>query len=612
MRIAVLVKQVPVPEEMELGPDGRLRRDGVDLEMNSYCRRAVSIGVTLAKEAGGRCSVFTLGPPSAEDVLREAVAWGADDGVLVTDPAFGGSDTLATARALAAALEREGPFDLVVAGRNSIDADTGQVGPQVAELLDLPFVGGIRQLSVDAGEAHATSELDDGSRDVVVALPAVFTTAERLCEPAKVPPDGRAAVPGDRLRRLTAADLGPGPWGVGASRTVVGPVRTMEVTRRRVVLEGDVADQVARATALLAEWGGLSVPSHGDPDRAEPVDGDLDPVAPARPEGAGPDVVVVVEPDRPRTARELLGEAAILAGHLDGSVVAFDVGGTDADALASWGADRVVRARPGVEEDVAASLSAWCDDHEPWAVLVPGTQWGRQVAARASVRLDAGLVGDAVGFGVKAHRLVAWKPAFGGLLVAAITATSAVQLATVRPGVLPERAPRPVGRGAETLDAAPSQVRQRVRVLAERRDDEVEALLAARAVVAVGAGVDPDEYGLLEPLTRALRAELGASRKVTDKGWLPRARQVGITGHSVAPALYLAVGISGKFNHMVGTRSAGLVVAINQDPSAPVFDWVDLGIVGDWHEAVPLLAEAVAARPAPSVSPGPGRAVTSR
>src|SRR5205814_7054645 len=99
LRIAVLVKQVPKFEAMELGPGGRLVRDGLELELNPYCRRAVSKGVELAAATGGTSTVFTLGPPPAEDVLREAVAWGATDGVLITDAAFAGSDTLATARA---------------------------------------------------------------------------------------------------------------------------------------------------------------------------------------------------------------------------------------------------------------------------------------------------------------------------------------------------------------------------------------------------------------------------------------------------------------------------------------------------------------------------------
>ena len=100
LRIATLVKQVPKFEQMKLGDDGRLQREGLELMLNPYCQRAVSKGVELAKQSGGRCTVITLGPPAAEDVLRWGIAWGADDGVLISDPAFAGSDSLATARAL--------------------------------------------------------------------------------------------------------------------------------------------------------------------------------------------------------------------------------------------------------------------------------------------------------------------------------------------------------------------------------------------------------------------------------------------------------------------------------------------------------------------------------
>ena len=606
MRVAVLVKQVPVVEEMELLPDGRLKRDGIELEMNAYCRRAVSKGVELARDSSGSCVVFTLGPAAAEDTLREALAWGADEAVHVTDAAFSGSDTLATASALAAALRQEGPFDLVLVGRNSIDADTGQVGPEVAELLDLPFAAGVKELTVSEGVVEARCELDDGWRHVRVALPAVLSTAERLTEPCKVPPDGRAAVDATRIRRVAAADLGPGPWGAAGSPTVVGEVRSLEVARRGVVLSGDAADQVGEALGLLREWGALdavhprpdrdSSDSDGSADTDGSAEPDVDAVGPpgrAATDPGAPVVAVVVEPDRPRLARELLGEAVHIADAVSGTVVAV---GPDLGApgdLASWGADRAVSFEgTAVEEDVARALAAWCEGSPPWAVLAPGTLWGREVAARAAARLGAGLTGDAVGFGVEGGRLVAWKPAFGGSLVAAIRCNSGVQMATVRPGVLPLRAPRPAGPvvPVETLSA---DTRGRVEVLDAGRDDEVEALRAARSIVAVGQGVAPEEYGELDALCKVLGAEMGATRKVTDKGWLPRARQIGITGHSVAPALYVAIGVSGKFNHVVGARGAGTIVAINNDPEARILEWADVGIVADWHEVVPLLVDAL-------------------
>ena len=125
----------------------------------------------------------------------------------------------------------------------------------------------------------------------------------------------------------------------------------------------------------------------------------------------------------------------------------------------------------------------------------------------------------------------------------------------------------PGGRIAvEVLTVVP---KGRIEVLEEGRDDDVETLLSARVVVGVGAAVPPEEYESLQPLLKLLGAELAGSRKVTDKGWLPRARQVGITGHSVAPALYVALGVQGKFNHVIGTRSAGTVLAVNLDAASP-------------------------------------------
>ena len=135
LRVAVLVKQIPVFEDMVLGPDGRMVRDGIDMHMNDYCRRAVAKGTEVARASGGTVTVFTLGPQSAENVCREALLFGVDAGVHICDPEFAGSDTWATAKALAAALEKLGPFDLVMMGRNSVDSDTGQVPPQLAELL---------------------------------------------------------------------------------------------------------------------------------------------------------------------------------------------------------------------------------------------------------------------------------------------------------------------------------------------------------------------------------------------------------------------------------------------------------------------------------------------
>lgn len=585
LRIAVLVKQVPRFEELRLGRDGRLERDGLELELNPYCRRAVSKGVELARATGGTVTVFTLGPPAAEDALREAVAWGADEGVLITDPAFAGSDTLATARALATALEREGPWDLILAGRNSVDADTGQVPPEVAELLDLPFLAGVRELDVDtsARSVSVRCEYDDGWARAGAPLPLLLSCAERLCEPAKVDPEGRAAVAANRLRRLAAGDLGRGPWGQAGSPTTVGQVRTLEVERQRFRPGGGVDEQVAAAVAFLQDRGALTG-APAAPAIAETVTSATG--------GDGPAIAVILEPARPGLARELLGRAARLAETLGGRVIALGPDPLDAAELGRWGADEaVVLDGLRLEADVASAVSAWCGAGQPWAVLTGATLWGREVASRVAARLGAGLTGDAVDLDVTGGRLIGWKPAFGGSLVAAITATSPVQLATVRPGILPRLAPRQADpAGIVHYDHPPASP---IRILESERDDELDALARAEVVVGVGTGVPPGEYPALHELLEMLGAELAATRKVTDKGWLPRARQVGITGRSIGPRLYVAIGIAGKFNHTVGIRGAGAVLAINQDPGALIFAAADAGIVADWRDAVPLLVTAL-------------------
>ena len=522
-------------------------------------------------------------------MLREAVAWGADAGLHVCDPAFAGSDTLATARALAAALDARGPFDLVLVGRNSLDGETGQVGPELAELLGLPFAGGVQALEDAGGFLRLELEHDDGTQEVEVDLPAVLSVAERLCEPCKVDPEGRAAVDAARLPGSARPTSGRGPGARAGARPWWAPPARWSTTgpagARRSAGRG-------RSRRPCACWpgGGRS----RAPPRAARRRRRRGPVRTGeRASGDGSPVAVCSSRAGPRWARELLAAAARLAEVVGGRSRRWRPAATAAETADGGGRGRprrragrlaAGRGRGGGRHRVRAA-------RRPWAVLAPSTAFGREVAARAAAATGSGLVGDAVALSCRDGVLVAAKPAFAGALVADITCRSATSMVTVRPGVLPaapaRRRPGRRGRGP----AVPT--RGRVRLLAERRNDDVETLARADVVIGVGAGVDPDEYEQLSPLAAVLGAELAATRKVTDKGWAPRARQVGITGRSIAPRLYVAIGLSGKFNHMVGVRAAGTILAVNEDRGAPVFEHCDIGIVGDWHEAVPLLRQAL-------------------
>jgi electron transfer flavoprotein alpha subunit len=302
---------------------------------------------------------------------------------------------------------------------------------------------------------------------------------------------------------------------------------------------------------------------------------------------------VLLEPDRPTVARELLGEANRLAQLIDGDTLAITVSAENVDELASWGADRVVSliGSDRAARDIAQGVADISQVSSLWSIVAPSTSWGREVSARVAVLLSTGLTGDAIELDIESAeatpRLVAWKGTLGGHFLVAIRCTTLPQMATVRPGVLPLRPPRQATQ-VEVSEHKLSSISSVVTHSIERNDD-VEELERASRVVAVGAGVSPDAYDAIHAFAAAIDATLAATRKVTDRGWMPHARQVGITGRTIRPDLYVAIGLSGKFNHIVGAQSSGTVLAINDDPNAPIFASCDVGIVGDWAEVLPLL-----------------------
>jgi electron transfer flavoprotein alpha subunit len=222
--------------------------------------------------------------------------------------------------------------------------------------------------------------------------------------------------------------------------------------------------------------------------------------------------------------------------------------------------------------------------------------WDREVLARLAVASGAGLMSDLVSLSVTpgtTPRLAGLKPSGGGTL-AEIVSHGSPQIATLRTGLLPLRTPR----ADRALDDQPLPVAADPAIhRAERRTgNEGDALDRAEVVIGVGRGVPPEKYAELEPMRILLGAELAATRKVTDEGWLPHGRQIGITGRSVAPRMYFAVGLSGNLNHLAGASRAGTVLAINTDPAAEVFAHCDVGLVADWQEVMPYLVDGLRSR----------------
>ncbi len=601
MKIVVCVKQVPVVSAMRFDPQTKtLQREGVPSEVSSFDVRALLKAVELRSTHGGEVVVVTMGPPQARAALEHCLALGADRALHMVDRAFAGSDTLATARALALALRREG-FDLILCGRHSTDAETGQVGPELAELLDLPQVTGVRKVKVEGGKVVAERETDLGSETVECPLPALLSATEDLA-PERFPSKAdREKAKGKPIQEIHAQDLSEdlSLFGFAGSPTWVADIETVEVPREGRVLEGPLPKQVGELVSLLLVRGlfGKWAEEEG---RMQPL--------PRERATSGKSLWVVAEvldgKVRPVTL-ELLGKASELAGKVGGEVIALLMGyGLEPHiaTLARYGADRIYwiedpSLKTYTTEPYAAVLTQAIQKFRPTIVLLPATLNGRDLAPRVAARLGLGLTGDCIDLDVDAEgRLLQYKPAFGGNVVAPILSRTSPEMATLRPGMLQKLAPDPARRAQVERLQVEGLREGRVRVLAQRREERggAEALDYAEVVVGVGKGIGgPQHLPEIAKLAEILEAPLATTRDVADLGWLPRQCQVGLTGRAIAPKLYFAIGIRGAFEHLVGIRRAQTVVAINKNPKAPIFKAADVGLVGDWAEVVPLLTQAL-------------------
>ena len=240
LKIAVCIKQIPLIEEANFDATTKtIKRDGPNV-ISAFDLRAISLAVQLKNQHGAETTVVTMGPPQARGALVDAMAMGMDHAVHLEDRAFAGADTLATARALAAWLAR-GNFDLIMLGKYSLDAETGQVGPEIAELIGAAQITGARKLEIDGRMLRAERESDEGFDEVEAEMPAVITCAERVAQPVKVKPGAsdEAATQADSGRARGRDRRCEGIWtrgiadvGAGSSRRHHAEDR-MQIHRQR-------------------------------------------------------------------------------------------------------------------------------------------------------------------------------------------------------------------------------------------------------------------------------------------------------------------------------------------------------------------------------------------
>lgn len=253
MKIIVCIKQVPDTAEVRINPEtNTLMRDGVPSIINPYDLHAIEAGLQIKETAGGTVSVLTMGPPQAENALRDAIAIGADEALLLSDRLFAGSDTWATAYTLAKGIELTGA-DIILCGKQAIDGDTAQVGPEIAEFLDIPHIAYIRKI-VEVNESGIVVQrlMDDGYDVIRSSFPVLLTVVKELNIPRMPSLKGKMAAKKAEIRKMNGSEIKAEEerLGLKGSPTQVKSIFAPEVKKDRKMLEGSVEVVV---DSLIAE-----------------------------------------------------------------------------------------------------------------------------------------------------------------------------------------------------------------------------------------------------------------------------------------------------------------------------------------------------------------------
>jgi electron transfer flavoprotein beta subunit len=255
MHIVVCIKQVPDTKNVRIDPDTHtLVRQGIESIINPFDLFAVEAALKIKDDRGARVTVITMGPPQASESLRDTLGLGADDAVLLSDRAFAGSDTWATSTTLAAAIRKMGDVDLILCGKQAVDGDTAQVGPEMAALLDIPYATFVKKIEMPLGDSiNVVRQTDEGTEIWKLPLPALLTVIKEIGEPRLPSLRNKMRAKKSEIPVWGAADLGLDPEFTGLCGSFTQVVRIFSPPRRsnRIQLEGSIEDQAEQLFEYL-------------------------------------------------------------------------------------------------------------------------------------------------------------------------------------------------------------------------------------------------------------------------------------------------------------------------------------------------------------------------
>ena len=632
LTIISLIKQVPLPSEMRMGEDGLMDRTKAKSIINIDCQFGLEAGLQLKKQhPDARLIVCSMGPGSFETALRTAISMGYDDAYLLSDRKLGGSDTYATGLAIATMLKHLGftkdskePF-IILAGRQTSDGDTAHVPSQVAENIGIPQATFVESIRFDeAGKVLAKRIIEGGYQIMRLPVPCVISMTPTGIPPRKASLSGAIKARTLKITTFGIDDIGLGTEkiGINGSPTIVAKVVNM-VSERPAITMSEGHNEAALVDSFIANFkkGGNILEKREEIAQKVSERPDF-PEKDFRDGASG--IITWAEIANGKISRpslELLTPARNLATQLgNGTKVMTLLIGKNVQALAQtlieYGTDEVIIVEDDrLEEYLVLPFTSIFTQvikaRKPEIALFAATTSGRELAPRIGMRTSSGVTADCTGLEIgeyidKKEKVIyapileSRRPTYGESKLATILGFVCPQVSTARAGTfeVPVRVPERAGvisNFSPVLNEKDFVVEITKTV---RGEGGLQNLFEADIIISGGRGTTNDNLDLIKALAETLKnrgvnAEWACSRPVVDEGVTEYARQVGQTGKTVRPKVYVAVGISGAIQHLAGMKEAGKVVAINHNPKASIFNNADFGIVGEYQDILPELIERV-------------------
>jgi len=632
LTIISLIKQVPLPTEMRMGEDGLMDRTKAKSIINIDCQFGLEAGLQLKKQnPDSRLIVCSMGPKSFENALKTAISMGYDEAYLLSDRKLGGSDTYATGLAISTMLKHLGftkdskdPF-IILAGRQTSDGDTAHVPSQVAEKIGIPQATFVESVKSDGtGNVIAKRIIEGGYQMMKLPIPCVISLTPTGIPPRKPSLSGAIKARNLKITTLGIDDIGLGTEkiGINGSPTIVVKVVNI-VSERPPITMSEGHNEVSLVDSLISNFkkGGNVLAKKENVAKKE-IDRPDFPEKDFRDGARG--IITWAEVTNGKISRpsiELLTPARNLATQLgnDTKVMTVIIGKNVqhlAQTMIEHGSDEVIVIENDKLEEYqvlpfSSIIAQVIKERKPEIALFAATTSGRELAPRIGMKTDSGVTADCTGLEIgeyidKKEKVIytpileSKRPTYGESKLATILGFVCPQISTARAGTF--EIPKHIEGRQGIISSFNPALNDKDFVVeivkTERGEGGLQNLFEADVIISGGRGTINDNLGLVKGLADALiaqgiNAEWTSSRPVVDEGITEYARQIGQTGKTVRPKVYIAVGISGAIQHVAGMKESEKIIAIDRNPKAHIFQNADFGIVGEYQDILPELIERV-------------------